>query len=253
MYKMNIDGGVLQAFETTVENKKVALENDDVNVEVNEIVVFKRSTKYIKYLNLFIKRIIDIVGSLVGIAFLIPLIIVVKFAYVLDKDYGPVIFSQERVGLNGKKFKMYKFRSMVMNADEELEILLSNNEKLKNEYLEYKKLQNDPRITKVGKFLRKTSIDEFPQFINIFQGKMSLVGPRAYLPNEIDEMGRYYNIIIKCKPGLTGLWQVNGRSNVTFAERLNMDVEYYKTNNVISDCELLLKTFLVVLNREGAR
>ena len=129
---------------------------------------------------------------------------------------------------------------------------MRENEKAKKEYQEYKKLKEDPRLTKVGKFLRKTSIDEFPQFINVLKGDMSLVGPRPYLRREKKEMGRYYNYIIKCKPGITGYWQVNGRSNVNFQGRLRMDLEYINNSNLKTDCKLLKDTILKTIEKEGA-
>ncbi len=251
---MNVDGGILQAFETTtVEENKVNFENTEVNTDINGIVVFKRSTKYIKYLNLFCKRIMDIVGSLVGIVILIPLTVIVKIVNILNKDYGPIFYSQERIGQYGNTFKMYKFRSMVIGAEEKLIQLLETNEEARKEYMLYKKLKDDPRITPIGKVLRKTSLDEFPQFINVFKGEMSLVGPRAYLISEKKDMGNKYQIIISHKPGITGLWQVSGRSEVTFEERLEMDLEYHEKTNLLIDIKILLKTFNVVLKKDGAK
>ena len=250
---MNVDGGVLQAFETTVvDEEKNTFVKTEVNENINGIVVFKRSTKYIKYLNLFFKRIMDIIGSLVGIVILIPLTVIVKLINVLNKDYGPIFYSQERIGQYGEVFKMYKFRSMVLGAEEKLNQLLENDEEAREEYEIYKKLKNDPRITPIGKILRKTSLDEFPQFINVLQGNMSIVGPRAYLPVEKEDMGEKYQIIISHKPGITGLWQVNGRSDVPFEERLDMDVEYHKNNSLLVDMKILIKTFFIVLKKNGA-
>ena len=130
--------------------------------------------------------------------------------------------------------------------------MLRENEELRIEFTKYKKLKNDPRITQIGKILRKTSLDEFPQFINVLKGEMSLVGPRPYLPKEKDEMGNYYDYIIKCKPGLTGYWQANGRNSVTFDNRLKMDLEYWKSNSLILDLQLLNKTVKNVIKKEGA-
>ena len=201
---------------------------------------------------LFIKRIIDIIGALVGIAILIPLTVAVWIGNRICKDKGPIFYSQERIGKDGKIFKMYKFRSMVVGADEVLQELLEKDEKANKEYSEYKKLENDPRITKFGNFLRKTSLDEFPQFINVLRGEMSIVGPRAYLIREKEDMGDTYETIIRCKPGITGLWQVNGRSSVNFKTRLDMDVEYYNKYSTTLDLEILFKTISAVLNKNGA-
>ena len=147
---------------------------------------------------------------------------------------------------------MYKYRSMVVGADEKLEEYLSENEEAREEYRVNKKLKNDPRITRIGNFLRKTSLDEFPQFINVLKGDMSLVGPRPYLPREQEEMGTYYRYIVTKKPGITGFWQVNGRSDVTFEDRLSMDMNYYNQSSLKLDVKLLAKTVGKVLKKEGA-
>ena len=199
-----------------------------------------------------IKRIIDIIGGLVGCIILIPLTIVLYIANKLSKDDGPLFFIQERIGHNGKKFKMIKYRSMVVGADEILEKYLAENDIAREEYRVNKKLRNDPRITKIGQFIRKTSLDEFPQFINILKGDMSLVGPRPYLPREKDDMGIFYKYIVSRKPGLTGFWQVNGRSDVSFEDRLYMDMKYYHKSSTILDILLILKTIQGVIKKEGA-
>ena len=160
-----------------------------------------------------LKRTMDIIVSIFGVLALIPITIGIYIANIICKDKGPIFYCQNRIGKNGKIFKMYKFRSMVVGADELLEKYLSENEEARKEFKEYKKLQNDPRVTKVGKFIRKTSIDEIPQFINVLKGQMTLVGPRPYLEKEKEDMNGYYKYIVSCKPGITGLWQVSGRSN----------------------------------------
>ena len=199
-----------------------------------------------------LKRFIDIIGSIVGIVCLIPLTIIIWIANLIMKDNGPIFYTQERIGKNGKIFKMYKYRSMVVGADEKLKEYLEKNEEARKEYAEYKKLKNDPRITKIGAFLRKTSLDEFPQFINILKGEMSLVGPRPYLPREKEEINGFFNYIMSCKPGLTGFWQVNGRSDVTFTDRLDMDMRYYYNHNLKMDIKILKDTFVNVVKKEGA-
>ena len=151
----------------------------------------------------FIKRTIDILAGIVGIILLIPITLVVAIMRIIKKENdGPIFYEQLRIGKNGKQFRMYKFRSMCLNADETLKKYLEENEDAKKEYKKYKKLKYDPRITKVGKVLRATSLDEFPQFINVLKGDMSLVGPRPYLPREKKDMGKYYDVIIKIKPGV---------------------------------------------------
>lgn len=199
------------------------------------------------------KRIIDIIGGCVGCILLMPITIFIKIAYILTGDFNSIFYSQVRIGKNGKLIKIYKYRSMIVNADKVLENLLKTDKEIAREYKRYKKLENDPRITKVGKFIRKTSLDEFPQFINVLKGEMSLVGPRPYLPREKEDMGEYYNTIIKCKPGITGYWQVNGRSGTDFVKRLVLDEYYYQVRCLVMDTKILLKTFTKVFNKEGAK
>ncbi len=157
-----------------------------------------------KYIYRIIKRLFDIILSLIGLLFLIPVAIVIKIAYVLTGDFKSIFFTQKRIGKYGKEFRFYKFRSMIPNADEALEKTLKMDKVLAEEYHVNKKLKNDPRITKIGKIIRKTSLDELPQLINILLGQMSFVGNRPYLPREKEDMGNYFNDIVKTKPGLTG-------------------------------------------------
>ena len=224
-------------------------------IETNNLIPLERNlqrNRIILKLEKFVKRAIDIIGSIVGIIFLIPLTIVIGIANLILKDKGPIFYTQERIGKNGKHFKMYKYRSMVVGADEKLREYLAENEEAREEYAKYKKLKHDPRITKMGAFLRKTSLDEFPQFINILKGEMSLVGPRPYLPREREEINGFFNYIMSCKPGLTGFWQVNGRSDVTFTDRLEMDMQYYYKHNLKMDIKILKDTFVNVIKKEGA-
>ena len=186
------------------------------NVIVDEAIVqpnIKEKVEVRKVLYKVVKRLIDILGGLVGCVLLIPITVAIYIARkILKEDDGPIFYEQLRIGKNGKEFRLYKFRSMVMNADEKLEKYLDENEEARLEFEKYKKLKKDPRITKLGNFLRKSSIDEFPQFINVLKGDMSLVGPRPYLHREIKDMGENYKKITSVKPGLTGYWQVNGRN-----------------------------------------
>lgn len=199
-----------------------------------------------------LKRTIDILGGIAGIILLIPITIILYIANLITGDKGPLFYTQERIGKNGQFFKLYKFRSMVVGADEKLKEYLEENEEARIEFKKYKKLKHDPRITKIGEFIRKTSIDELPQLINVLKGDMSLVGPRPYLPREREDMGWYYSYIIKTKPGITGFWQVAGRSEVSFEERLNMDYAYNQFKSLKVDTKLLLKTVLNVVKKEGA-
>lgn len=222
----------------------------DEAIITNTNINNKKVTLYIEKI---IKRFIDIFMGLIGTLILIPITIGIFIARkILHEDDGPIFYEQLRIGKDGKVFRMYKYRSMVIGADEKLSTYLKENEEARKEYSKYKKLKNDPRITKVGKFIRKTSIDEFPQFINVLLGQMSLVGPRPYLPREQEDMGNYYKYIIQCKPGITGYWQTSGRSDVTFDDRLKMDYDYIKNKNLKTDLGLLVKTILNVIRKRGA-
>lgn len=198
------------------------------------------------------KRAMDIVIGMTGVIVLCPIIAVVFIANKIEGDKGPIFFMQKRIGENGKLFRLYKFRTMVVDADKILMKKLKDDKDFREKYLSYRKVENDERITKIGKFLRRTSLDEFPQFINVLKGQMSLVGPRPYLYREKKDMGDYYEYIVKCKPGITGLWQVSGRNKNTFQERLILDVEYYNNRGLLYDIKILFKTFLSVFKKEGA-
>lgn len=206
-----------------------------------------------KILYKVLKRIIDIIGALVGTVILIPTTAIIYLARKISKeDNGPLFFEQIRIGKNGKPFRMYKFRTMVMKADEKLYKYLEENPEAKKEYKKYKKLKHDPRITKLGNILRKTSLDEFPQFINVLKGEMSLVGPRPYLYREKEDLGEYSNLITKVTPGITGYWQVNGRNDVDFEERKYMDTYYIEHRGIIMDLKIISKTFFKIFKKEGA-
>ena len=206
-----------------------------------------------RQLYLVIKRVFDIIIGLLSIVPLIICTIFVKIAYMCTGDFHRIIFMQERIGKNGKKIKILKYRSMVPNAEKVLEELMEKDPAIKEEYTKNKKLHNDPRITKMGRIIRKCSIDELPQFINILIGDMSLVGPRPYLPREKVDMGKYYDYVIACKPGLTGLWQVSGRNDVSFKERLRLDEKYVNIRGLRTDIKIIFKTFGVVLGKKGAK
>lgn len=197
------------------------------------------------------KRLFDLFVGMLGIMLLIPITIMIKICYICQHDFHPILFKQERIGKNGKPIYIYKFRSMIPNADQVLFEILEENEELRREYKRYKKLKNDPRITKVGRILRNTSLDEVPQFINLVKGDMSLVGPRPYLYREKEDMGDYYDTIIKCKPGITGYWQVNGRSNTDFGKRLVLDEYYYYHRTLNLDARIVGKTFAQVVMKKG--
>ena len=219
-------------------------------VPYEDVSIYKSKIK--RKFERIVKRFIDILGGIFGSLALIPLTLIIFLANFVSGDRGPIFYSQERIGKNGKKFKMYKYRSMVIGADEKLKRYLEENEEARKEYIKYKKMKDDPRVTKIGKFIRKTSLDEFPQFINVLKGEMSLVGPRPYLEREKEDMTYFYKYIVSCKPGVTGLWQVSGRSDVSFDDRVRMDMEYFRRNCLRTDAKILGKTVENIVKREGA-
>jgi lipopolysaccharide/colanic/teichoic acid biosynthesis glycosyltransferase len=207
----------------------------------------------------FLKRVMDVSFSIILIILFSPLLLILAIAIKLDSK-GPILADvPERVGEKGKLFKMYKFRSMIENAHE----LLRENPKYSNLYSRYKKssykLKDDPRITRVGHFLRKHSLDEVPQFFNTLKGDMSIVGPRAYYPDELEEQQVKYpqtkksvKIVLSIKPGITGYWQVSGRSEINFDKRIEMDATYVRKRSIIYDLWIILKTPWVIISGKGA-
>ena len=233
-------------------DKKLPVENNIIKFDDNNKVLEQKEKKTFNEITYsFLKRTVDITASAAALLLLSPVFLVTSLAIRKDSD-GPAMFTQKRIGKDGKLFEIYKFRTMVPDADKKLFEMLEKDEKAREEYKLNKKLKHDPRITKVGNFLRKTSIDELPQLINVLKGDMSLVGPRPYLPREIDDMGSYYDTIIESKPGITGLWQVSGRSNTTFEERLHFDKEYNENKSFTYDMGLLVKTVGSVVKGDGA-
>lgn len=233
-------------------DKKLPVENNIIKFDDNNKVLEQKEKKTFNEITYsFLKRTVDITASAAALLLLSPVFLVTSLAIRKDSD-GPAMFTQKRIGKDGKLFEIYKFRTMVPDADKKLFEMLEKDEKAREEYKLNKKLKHDPRITKVGNFLRKTSIDELPQLINVLKGDMSLVGPRPYLPREIDDMGSYYDTIIESKPGITGLWQVSGRSNTTFEERLHFDKEYNEKKSFTYDMGLLVKTVGSVVKGDGA-
>ena len=227
--------------------------NEAVAVSSLEETKSKSIFKTVKlYIYLFIKRFFDIICALLGLVFLIPVALIVKICYMLTGDFKSVFFSQKRIGKNGKEFKFFKFRTMIKDADEVLFKMMEEDPKIKEEYTINKKLKNDPRITKVGRVLRKSSLDELPQLLNVLLGQMSIIGNRPYLPREKEDMGTYFKDIVKTKPGLTGYWQVSGRSNCTFDERLRLEQYYSNHRGLRMDLMIFFKTFMVVILRKGA-
>ena len=207
---------------------------------------------YVRGLSRFLKRVMDIGIGIVGGVSLIPLTILVWIKTNSEERKHGLFFTQDRIGKDGKSIKIYKYRSMVTGADKILEEMMAKDEKIREEYEKNKKLKDDPRITKIGEFLRRTSLDEFPQFINVLKGEMSFVGPRPYLPREKKDMGEYYEKIIKSKPGITGMWQTHGRSETDFEERLELDEYYYRNWSLWLDIVIIIKTIKNVISKKGA-
>lgn len=202
-------------------------------------------------LTYLLKRCMDVAGGSFLLILLAPLILLVA-AFVFLTFSGPVLYSHTRVGLNGKSFVCYKFRTMIVGAQEYLDAYLENNPQARSEWEQSIKLKNDPRVTRWGQFLRVWSLDELPQLWNVIRGDMSLVGPRPLLPSEIDIYGEAYEDYCRVKPGMTGLWQVSGRNCLTFSERARLDVWYVRHWSPNLDLKLLMKTMPAVLARKGA-
>ena len=213
--------------------------NLDINLEVE-----KKESRLIYNLS---KRIIDIIGSLIGLILLSPILIIVGILIKFESK-GPIVFTQKRVGKDGKEFDMYKLRSMVVDAEEIKEKLKEQNEMSGPMF----KMKDDPRITKVGKFIRKTSIDELPQLVNVLKGDMSLVGPRPSLPNEVKEFETWMLKRLNVKPGLTCYWQVMGRNNIDFEDWMKLDVKYVNERSFCLDIKLIFKTFFVLFGDKNA-
>lgn len=232
-----------------IDNNITTIDNEIIHDEINKNLT---KVKIRDTISGIIKRGIDLVAGIVGGLLLIPITLFVVICNIICKDNGPVFFTQKRIGKNGKVFKMYKYRTMVVGAEDILQKHIDAQTEIGKEYMEHKKIKNDPRITKIGKFLRATSLDEFPQFINVIKGQMSLVGPRPYLPREREDMGEYYEYIVKMKPGVTGPWQVAGRSELEFADRLELDKEYCDRRGNRRDISIVFKTIEKVIKKEGA-
>ena len=222
------------------------MNTNDITLEGN--VVKERS----KILYKVIKRTFDIVVSLVGCIFLLPIIIIVKMSYIISKDHNSIFYTQTRIGKNGKEFKLYKFRSMIPNADEVLKKLLEN-PIYKDEWQRNQKLENDPRITKMGKILRKTSLDELPQMINVLKGDMSMIGPRPLVKGELDAHHGNHAIYESVRPGISGWWAVNGRSATTYEKRLELEYYYCENCSLMLDIKCFFMTITTVLHKRGAK
>jgi Undecaprenyl-phosphate galactose phosphotransferase WbaP len=215
------------------------------------ILGFATSHRLKMFWNLYVKRFMEVCIVILGGIIILPLLLIIALLVKLDSP-GPVLFGHSRLGQNGKPFKAYKFRSMVFNANERLKEMLASEPKIREEWEVNHKLKDDPRITKIGKILRRTSFDEFPQLINILKGEMSLVGPRPIVQEEVAKYGEDFGRIFSVKPGLTGLWQVSGRSDTDYTERISYDTYYLQSWSVWLDMWIVYKTFGVVIRGKGA-
>lgn len=215
-----------------------------LQIEEQEIIQIERKENILYEVS---KRALDVIASFLGLVILSPILLIVAILIKLESK-GPAIFAQSRIGLNGKEFKMYKFRSMVQNAEELKEKLAKQNEMSGPMF----KMKNDPRVTKVGKFIRKTSIDELPQLLNILKGDMTLVGPRPSLPREVEKFESWMLKRLEVKPGLTCYWQVSGRNNIDFYEWMKLDLKYVNDMSFWIDIKLIFKTVAVLFGDKNA-
>lgn len=233
------------------EQEDELIKTKEIIMNVEQQGVQRTSLRELGYC--FIKRIFDIVCGLIGLICLIPLTILVKIISVCSGDHKSIFYTQKRIGKNGREFKLYKFRSMVPNADEILEQTLKMDKVRAEEWKKYQKFEHDPRITKIGNILRKTSLDEVPQFINILKGDMSMIGPRPLVPGELDSHDGNHEIYESVRPGITGWWACNGRSATTYAERLELEYYYVKNKSLWLDIKCVFKTISAVITKKGAK
>lgn len=227
-----------------------------VNMNNNEMVIstinVENTTKFKMFMYFGIKRAVDIICSLIGIIPLIILSLIVKVVYMCSGDFSPIIYTHERVGKHGKKFKMYKFRTMVPNSAEMLEEMLKD-KKYKKEWKENHKFEDDPRITKIGNILRKTSLDEIPQVINILKGDMTIIGPRPLIEEEVLAYKKNKDKLLSVRPGLTGWWACNGRSCTSNKQRMKLELFYVDNMSFKLDIKIFFKTIIKVVTKEGAK
>ncbi len=214
------------------------------SLKIKETQNLEKARRYIK-----VKRILDCILATIALIILSPIYLIIAIAVKIDSK-GPVFFKHTRIGKNGKIIKIYKYRTMVANAEELIKKFTPEQMK---EYKENFKLENDPRITKVGKFLRKTSLDELPQLLNIIQGDLALIGPRPVVKSELEKYGENTGKFLSVTPGLTGNWAASGRSNTTYEERMKMELWYVDNISFITDVKIFFKTIIAVIKKEGAK
>lgn len=228
----------MNIIDKTADTQLLAVEEIDKCVEKSKVKAYD-----------FIKRFIDLIIGVVGLAICLPFFIIIAIAIKLDSK-GPVFFKHKRIGKHGKDLYIYKFRTMINNAEDAIKDFTPEQKK---EFEENFKLENDPRVTRVGKILRKTSIDELPQIINILKGEMAIIGPRPIVKSELEKYGVNKNKFLSVVPGLTGYWAANGRSDVSYEERMAMELYYVDHRSLIFDLKIFVKTIGSVLTGRGAR
>lgn len=243
--RSEIDVDVAHVFSDGAIGIRPALQAIESHTHSTAVPIPPRSA-----LSITLKRAVDIMGAVIVCLVFSPLMLVI--ALFMRREGGPLIYRHRRIGHNGKVFECLKFRTMVPNAEQALRDLLERSPDLKAEWLRDHKLRNDPRVTSVGRFLRRTSLDELPQLWNVIRGEMSLVGPRPVVREELMRYGRNLRIYLSAKPGITGLWQVMGRNDTDYRRRVAMDVCYVRNQNLLLDLYILLKTTRVVLGGGGA-
>lgn len=224
--------------ELTMENRSIEKRSKENSMT---------NTKNKKVYNVT-KRVLDVLLSFIGLIVLSPIFLILGIMIKIDSK-GSVFFTHKRIGKDGKEIGIYKFRTMHENAEQMIE---NFTEEQMEEYKENYKLKNDPRITRIGKFLRRTSLDELPQILNILKGELSIIGPRPVITSELEKYGPNKNKFLSVKPGLTGYWQANGRSTTTYAERMDMELYYVDNRSLWLDIRLFFKTFISVIKKEGA-
>lgn len=228
----------MNSLQKTMDEQQLVVEKIDECVSKSKIKAYD-----------ILKRFIDIIISTIGLIVCIPIFIIIGIAIKIDSK-GPVFFKHKRIGKHGKKLEIYKFRTMIENAEEAMK---NFTEEQKKEFAENFKLENDPRVTRVGKILRKTSLDELPQIINILKGEMSIIGPRPVVRSELEKYGSNQDKFLSVAPGLTGNWAANGRSDVSYEERMALELYYVNNRSLILDMKIFFKTIGSVLKGRGAR
>ena len=228
----------MSSLEKAIDNEQLVVTQIDECVEQSKVKVYD-----------FVKRIIDIIIGVIGLIICLPIFVIIGIIIKIDSK-GPIFFKHKRIGKHGKKIEIYKFRTMIDNAEEAMK---NFTEEQKKEFAENFKLENDPRVTRVGKILRKTSLDELPQIINILKGEMSIIGPRPIVKSELEKYGNNQGKFLSVAPGLTGYWAANGRSDVSYEERMALELYYVENRSLILDLKIFFKTILSVLKGRGAR